>query len=113
MSNSFAQPAKTPATSCATVCYMAKTVGVRELRQNLSVYLARVKRGAALTVTEHGHAVAELRPLPIETDALVRLVAEGRVVPARRPPSALPRPLRLRLERPVSALLDELRGDSV
>ena len=36
------------------MCYMASqaTVGVRELRQNLSVYLARVKRGQAYTVTE-------------------------------------------------------------
>lgn len=48
-------------------------VGVRELRQNLSVYLARVKKGQALTVTEHGRAVAELRPLPAPTDALGRL----------------------------------------
>ena len=29
-------------------------VGVRELRQNLSVYLDRVKAGETLTVTEHG-----------------------------------------------------------
>jgi len=101
---------------CATMCYMAaraRNVGVRELRQNLSVYLARVKRGQALTVTEHGRAVAELRPLPTSTDALGRLVEEGRVVPARRPPSALPRPLRLPPGRPVSALLDELREDSI
>jgi antitoxin (DNA-binding transcriptional repressor) of toxin-antitoxin stability system len=90
-----------------------KPVGVRELRQNLSVYLARVKRGATLTVTEHGHAVAELRPLPAEADALARLVAEGRVTQAPRSPSALPRPLRLRLDPPVSALLDDLRGDSI
>ena len=52
---------------CATLCYMARSnpavVGVRELRQNLSVYLDRVKKGEALTVTEHGTAVAILRPL--------------------------------------------------
>jgi prevent-host-death family protein len=98
------------------MCYMAARsgrVGVRELRQNLSVYLARVKKGQALTVTEHGQAVAELRPLPVPADALARLVEEGRVVPARRPPSRLPRPLRLRIDRPVSALLDELREDSI
>jgi hypothetical protein len=47
-----------------------------------------------------------------EADPLARLVAEGRVSKARRP-SALPRPLRLEIDRPVSALLDELRGDSV
>ena len=98
------------------MCYMSarsRTVGVRELRQNLSVYLARVKKGQALTVTEHGQAVAELRPLPLPTDALARLVEEGRVLPARRPASALPRPLQLRTSRPVSALLDELREDSI
>jgi prevent-host-death family protein len=41
------------------MCYMpsrSSTVGVRELRQNLSIYLARVKKGRALTVTEHGRA---------------------------------------------------------
>jgi prevent-host-death family protein len=97
------------------MCYMArsKRVGVRELRQSLSVYLARVKKGQVLTVTEHGRAVAELRPLPVEADPLARLLAEGRVTPARRAVSSLPRPLRLIGTRPASALLDELRDDSV
>jgi prevent-host-death family protein len=39
-----------------------KTVGVRELRQNLSRYLERVKQGETLTVTERGHEVARLVP---------------------------------------------------
>jgi prevent-host-death family protein len=98
------------------MCYMAarsRFVGVRELRQNLSVYLARVKKGQALTVTEHGRAVAELRPLPPAADEVSRLVEEGRVVPARRAPSALPRPLRLATDRPATTLLDELRDDSI
>jgi prevent-host-death family protein len=90
----------------------SRTVGVRELRQNLSVYLVRVKKGQTLTVTEHGHAVAELRPPPRE-DRLQRLVAEGRVMPPRRPGASLPRPLKLRLDRPVSELLQELRDDSI
>lgn len=38
------------------------TVGVRELRQNLSKHLARVKRGETLTVTERGREVARLVP---------------------------------------------------
>lgn len=37
-------------------------VGVRELRQNLSRHLARVKDGASLEVTEHGRVVARLSP---------------------------------------------------
>jgi len=41
---------------------MTPIVGVRELRQNLSKYLARVKDGETLTVTERGHEVARLVP---------------------------------------------------
>jgi antitoxin (DNA-binding transcriptional repressor) of toxin-antitoxin stability system len=101
---------------CATMCYMsskAGTVGVRELRQNLSVHLDRVKRGQTLKVTEHGRAVAELRPIPAETDDVARLVSEGRIQLAPRSPSALPRPLKLRPKRAVSSLLDELREDTI
>ena len=39
---------------------MPATVGVRELRQNLSRYLDRVKLGEALVVTERGREVARL-----------------------------------------------------
>jgi prevent-host-death family protein len=39
---------------------MSSTVGVRELRQNLSKYLDRVKAGETLTVTERGKEVARL-----------------------------------------------------
>lgn len=70
------------------MCYMSDEasgpdrVGVRELRQNLSVYLDRVKEGETLEVTEHGHAVALLTPLPRTTaSTLDRLIAEGKVTP--------------------------------
>jgi len=53
-------------------------VGVRELRQNLSVYLRRVKAGEALEVTEHGRPVAILRPPSSADDPVARLIAEGR-----------------------------------
>ena len=39
-------------------------VGVRELRQNLSVYLRRVEAGESLPVTDRGRPVALLGPLP-------------------------------------------------
>jgi prevent-host-death family protein len=96
------------------MCYMSSmpsTVGVRELRQNLSVYLDRVKKGEALTVTEHGTAVAILRPLPKATNVLDRLVAEGRASAPSRSVRDLPRPLAVRLERPLSQILDELRDE--
>ena len=97
------------------MCYMSRrlTVGVRELRQNLSVHLARVKRGVTLTVTEHGQVVALLRPAPPVGDAIERLIAEGRATPARRLLSELPKALTLRLKAPLSRVLDDPRDDSV
>lgn len=38
------------------------TVGVRELSRHTSRYLAQVKAGKTLTVTEHGRVVAVLSP---------------------------------------------------
>ena len=97
------------------MCYMAKrnagTVGVRELRQNLSVYLDRVKKGEALTVTEHGAAVAILRPLPTAPTVLARLVAEGRATAPTRSVDNLPRPLTVRLKKPMSEILDDMRDE--
>jgi prevent-host-death family protein len=56
-------------------------VGVRELRQNLSVYLRRVDAGETLEVTERGRSVALLVPLPRGGSLLERWVASGRVRP--------------------------------
>ena len=58
-------------------------VGVRELRQNLSVYLDRVKDGETLEVTERGVPVAVLRPrLQAAVSIIDRMIAEGRARPA-------------------------------
>jgi prevent-host-death family protein len=89
------------------------TIGVRELRQNLSVYLDRVKKGEALTVTEHGRAVALLRPLPAATSILDRLAAEGRVRRPTRTPSSLRPALKIALDRPLAAILADDRADRV
>jgi len=67
------------------MCYMKRTpscrVGIRELRQNLSVYLRRVAAGEVLQVTERGHPVAVLAP-PLESSSGIgRLVAAGRAIP--------------------------------
>lgn len=52
------------------------SVGVRELRQNLSKYLALVKDGQGLIVTERGREVARLTPSGPPDSPLARLVAE-------------------------------------
>ncbi|MBA3691586.1 MAG: type II toxin-antitoxin system prevent-host-death family antitoxin [Actinobacteria bacterium] len=65
------------------MCYMnERQVGVRELRQNLSVYLRRVARGERLEVTERGRPVAVLAPIGVEPEGtLGRLIATGRALP--------------------------------
>jgi prevent-host-death family protein len=75
---------------------MSGTVGVRELRQNLSVYLRRVKAGERLVVTERNLPVAELVPLDADVDPIERMIAEGRLIAPTRslrdtpPPVAVP-----------------------
>ncbi len=69
-------------------------VGVRELRQNLSVYLERVKAGETLEVTERGQPVAELRPCPPERRSILdQMIADGRATPATIRPRDIPPPL--------------------
>jgi prevent-host-death family protein len=52
------------------------SVGVRELRQNLSRYLAEVKQGESFVVTERGREVARLTPSGPVDSPIARLVAE-------------------------------------
>ena len=62
---------------------MTEKVGVRELRQNLSKYLDRVKDGESLTVTERGREVARLVPSRDDVDPYYLLLAEkyGATIP--------------------------------
>lgn len=89
--------------------YMKTTVGVAELRQNLSRYLRRVERGERLLVTDRNRPVAELGPPPSGAQ-LDRLIAEGRLSrPTRR---RLPEPLELESDPyALSRALDEIRGE--
>ena len=90
--------------------YMSNTVGIAELRQNLSLCLRRVANGERLLVTDRNRPVAELGPAPSTGGALDRLIAEGRVArPTRR---GLPPPLRTEGDpRALSRALDDIRGE--
>ncbi len=89
---------------------MRNTVGVGELRQNLSRYLRRVERGERLIVTDRNRPVAELGPPPSIGAELDRLILEGRV---SRPRRGLPKPLQLAGDpHALSRALDEIRGES-
>ena len=67
-------------------------VGVRELRDGLSRYLAEVRAGRTITVTDHGRPVARIVPVD-ESSPLERLIAEGLVQPARQRERSAPRPV--------------------
>jgi len=90
--------------------YMSNSVGVAELRQNLSVYLRRVSKGERLVVTDRNRPVAELGPAPSTGPDLDRLIAEGRVSRPLR--SSPPKPLELTGDpEALSRALDDVRGD--
>lgn len=85
---------------------MSEGVGIRELRQNLSRYLRRVRAGERLIVTERGRPLAIVVPWAAEGDTVGRLVAEGR---ARRGAGGL---LEIQpLSRPVSRDASRALGD--
>ncbi len=88
-------------------------VGVRELRQNLSVYLRRVREeGRAYEVTERGEPVARLTPLEERPmSSYERMIAEGRITPAKAPWSSLPPPLRPFPGKQLSEVLQEMREE--
>ena len=102
------------------MCYMSETerhperVGVRELRQNLSVYLDRVKAGETLEVTEHGQPVAQLGPRVAKAASIIdQMIAEGRITTATfdhrkiKLPLAIPDPG----GRTLSEILQEMRDE--
>jgi len=93
------------------MCYMDDSVNVRDLRQNLSVYLRRVSSGRSLRVLDRGRPVALLAPLPGHGTALERLVASGRAVPARLALSGLPAPASVRSSVTVSEALQQQRDE--
>jgi prevent-host-death family protein len=55
-----------------------RRLGVRAIRQNLSVYLRRVASGETFEVTSRGRAIAVLAPIQVGLTPIERLVASGR-----------------------------------
>ncbi|MGL5825935.1 MAG: type II toxin-antitoxin system Phd/YefM family antitoxin [Nocardioides sp.] len=89
-------------------------VGVRELRQNASRYLALVKAGETVEVTERGELVALLAPPGDARSARDRLVAAGRLIPAASRTGRLwsAQPIPIDVDEPTNQqLLDADRED--
>jgi prevent-host-death family protein len=89
------------------------SVGIRELRQQISTILRRVSNGEVIDVTDHGHPVARI--VPLRRQAIEQLIVEGRATDAagdlldRAAELGLPAAGRGRV--PPSAALAELRAD--
>lgn len=94
------------------MCYMDQidAVGVRELRQNLSVYLVRVAAGESLTVTDHGQPVALLTPIRQAENITERLAREGRLIQGTGDLLARPA-VRRRAPKAVSTALTRERDE--
>lgn len=90
-----------------------QSIGVRELRQNASAWLARVESGESFEITNHGRSVAVLTPLRGESiPALDRLRAAGRVIePAGDLADFLVTAAPLRSSLDTAQILDELRTE--
>ncbi|HET9255998.1 MAG TPA: type II toxin-antitoxin system prevent-host-death family antitoxin [Pseudonocardiaceae bacterium] len=89
-------------------------IGIRELRQNASRYLALVKAGETVEVTERGELIALLVPPQRSRSARDRLIGAGRLIPASCPTGRVrsPRPVPIAPGEPTNQdLLDAGRED--
>ena len=82
-------------------------VGIRELRDNLSRYISKVREGTEVVVTDHGNAVALIVPLD-GARLMDRLIREGVVTPPEDRSRSRPAE-RIRPSGPVSPLIAEQR----
>lgn len=79
-------------------------VGVRDLKNNLSRYLDRVRGGEQVVITDRGRPVARLSAIDADVDRLAELVAAGIVRPPLVEERSLPEPIHA--AGPVSDFVD-------
>jgi prevent-host-death family protein len=88
-------------------------IGVRELRQNASKYLERVKAGESIQITQRGKPIARIVPYRT-TSERDRLIEEGVLIRPRRAGNLLdlgpPLPLKPGSRLP-SEIVSELRDE--
>ena len=53
------------------------TVGIRDLKAQLSEYLRQVKAGETVVITEHGRAIGRIIPEPKSTGERIQRLIEG------------------------------------
>jgi len=88
-----------------------RSIGIRALRQQASQYLRDVQRGETIQVTDRGHPIARLVPVP-SVKGVEELAASGRAILARGDALTLGSPLApLEGKASPSKALAESRAD--
>lgn len=87
---------------------MTVEVGVRDLRANLSRWLARVRKGEEIVVTDRGKPVARIVSAS-STSRMDQLVAEGLITLPKRPKGPAPRPIKIKGGGSITDVLLEQR----
>jgi prevent-host-death family protein len=83
-------------------------IGIRELRQHASRYIAKVRAGESVEVTDRGHLVALLVPPAPGVSAREELIAGGQLRPAS---SSFQLPRRTSVSSASSAVLEAMRAE--
>jgi prevent-host-death family protein len=91
--------------------------GIRNLRDNLSLYIRRIEMGEHILVTSHGRVVAELVPpatnRQVRTSRFEQLVAAGVITPPAEGGDPLEDCPEIRLPAgTAAALIDSDRGEA-
>ncbi len=86
-------------------------IGIRELKNHLSYYLAQVKKGRTIHVAERGHQVALIIPLPRDTEeeALWGLVRAGHASWSGGKPQGSRHPVKLTRSSIARAVIEDRR----
>ena len=88
------------------------TVGIRELKANLSRHLRRVRSGVRLVVTERGQAIASIQPIHtrVNVEWAHDLVAVGRAQWSGGKPRGSTSPVKVKRGKSVSdAVIEDRR----
>lgn len=88
-----------------------RTAGVAQLKARLSEYLARVRAGDEVLVTDRGRPVAKLVPATSADDRLIELERQGlaRIGSMELPPGFLDSPLPESEQSVTGALIEDRR----
>jgi prevent-host-death family protein len=86
-----------------------KKVGIRELKENLSRYLQRVKSGERIVVTDRKKEVALLVPISRKTEEeeILELIQQGVAYWAGGKPTGMPSPIICKGRKVSEAVIED------